>query len=57
MSYLFLSIIGGQVQGKGVQVTAKELNIESLQDKATYKAKQENISGQFSVGTGGGSAS
>ncbi|MDY6483207.1 hemagglutinin repeat-containing protein, partial [Acinetobacter faecalis] len=51
------NIIGGQVQGKGVQVTAKELNIESLQDKATYKAKQENISGQFSVGTGGGSAS
>jgi filamentous hemagglutinin len=51
------NIIGGQVQGKGVQLTAKELNIESLQDTATYKAKQENISGQFTIGTGGGSAS
>lgn len=51
------NIIGGQVQGKGIELTAKELNIESLQDKITYKAKQENISGQFTIGTGGGSAS
>lgn len=46
------NIQGGQVQGKGVTVTAKELNIESLQDKATYKAKQQNISGQATVGYG-----
>lgn len=46
------NIQGGQVQGKGVTLTAKELNIESLQDKATYKAKQQNISGQATVGYG-----
>ncbi|WP_228270355.1 hemagglutinin repeat-containing protein [Acinetobacter colistiniresistens] len=51
------NIIGGQVQGKAVQIDAKELNIESLQDKATYKSKQQNISGQVSVGTNGGNAS
>ncbi|WOE32914.1 hemagglutinin repeat-containing protein [Acinetobacter sp. SAAs470] len=46
------NIIGGQVQGKGVSITAKELNIESLQDKATYEAKQQNISAQATVGYG-----
>ncbi|MGE8654479.1 MAG: hemagglutinin repeat-containing protein [Acinetobacter gandensis] len=51
------NIIGGQAQGKGVQIDANELNIESLQDKATYKSKQQNISGQVSVGTNGGNAS
>ncbi len=40
-----INIIGGQVQGKGVQIDANELNIESLQDKATYQSKQQNISG------------
>ena len=51
------NIIGGQVQGKGVQIDANELNIESLQDTATYKSKQQDISGQFSVGTNGGNVS
>ncbi|MBK5648141.1 MAG: hemagglutinin repeat-containing protein, partial [Acinetobacter sp.] len=51
------NIIGGQVQGKGVQIDANELNIESLQDKATYKSKQQNISGQVSVGFSGGNVS
>lgn len=51
------NIIGGQVQGKGVQVDAQELNIESLQDTATYQSKQQNISGQVSVGTNGGNVS
>ncbi|MCT9978147.1 hemagglutinin repeat-containing protein, partial [Acinetobacter sp. I-MWF] len=51
------NIIGGQVQGKGVQIDANELNIESLQDKASYKSKQQNISGQVSVGFSGGSVS
>lgn len=51
------NIIGGQVQGKGVQIDANELNIESLQDKATYQSKQQNISGQVSVGTNGANAS
>nr|WP_151794784.1 hemagglutinin repeat-containing protein [Acinetobacter soli] len=48
------NIIGGQVQGKGVQVDAKELNVESLQDKAIYKSKQQNIEGQVTVGIGTG---
>ena len=51
------NIIGGQVQGKGVQINANELNIESLQDKAKYKSKQQNISGQVSVGTNGANVS
>ncbi|MCV2442582.1 two-partner secretion domain-containing protein [Acinetobacter bereziniae] len=51
------NIIGGQVQGKGVQIDANELNIESLQDTATFKSKQQNISGQVSVGTNGANAS
>ncbi len=46
------NIIGGQVQGKGVQVDAKELNVESLQDKAIYKSKQQNVQGQVTVGYG-----
>lgn len=51
------NIIGGQVQGKGVQIDANELYIESLQDKATYQSKQQNISGQVGVGTNGASVS
>lgn len=51
------NIIGGQVQGKGVQIEADNLNVESLQDKATYKSKQQNMSAQVSVGFSGGSVS
>ena len=51
------NIIGGQVQGKSIQIDANELNVESLQDKATYKSKQQDISGQISVGTNGGNVS
>src|SRR5690606_40254339 len=40
-----------------IKKAANELNIESLQDKATYKSKQQDISGQISVGTNGGNAS
>ncbi|MDG4951970.1 hemagglutinin repeat-containing protein [Actinobacillus equuli subsp. equuli] len=46
------NIIGSQVQGKRVEVTADNLNIESLQDTAKYKGKQERISGQVTVGYG-----
>ena len=46
------NIIGGQVQGKAVQVDAKALNIESLQDKASYKSKQQNVEGQVTIGYG-----
>ncbi|EHU2952430.1 hemagglutinin repeat-containing protein [Acinetobacter baumannii] len=46
------NIIGGQVQGKGVQIEADNLNVESLQNKADYKSKQQNVSGQATVGYG-----
>ncbi|WP_150540077.1 hemagglutinin repeat-containing protein [Actinobacillus vicugnae] len=45
-------IIGSQVKGKRVEVTAENLNIESLQDTAKYKGKQESVSGQVMVGYG-----
>jgi filamentous hemagglutinin len=51
------NIIGGQVQGKGVQIEVDNLNVESLQDKATYKSKQQNMSAQVSVGFSGGNVS
>ncbi|MCO6527181.1 hemagglutinin repeat-containing protein, partial [Snodgrassella sp.] len=46
------NIKGAQVTGKGVSIDAAELNIESLQDTAKYDSKQENISGQVTVGYG-----
>ncbi|MBQ9259414.1 MAG: hemagglutinin repeat-containing protein, partial [Neisseriaceae bacterium] len=48
-----VNIKGGQVSGKGVDITAKDLNIESLQDTYTYDGKQENMSAQVTVGWGG----
>ncbi|MFZ7203305.1 hemagglutinin repeat-containing protein [Avibacterium avium] len=51
------NIIGSQVQGKGVEVTAENLNIKSLQDTMKYEGKQESISGQITVGVGGASVS
>ena len=46
------NIIGAQVIGKGVSIDAAELNIASLQDKAEYQSKQQNVSGQVTVGHG-----
>ncbi|VEB25635.1 heme utilization or adhesion protein [Actinobacillus lignieresii] len=46
------NIIGSQVKGKRVEVTAENLNIESLQDTAKYKGKQESVNGQVTVGYG-----
>lgn len=43
---------GGQLIGKGVQITANNLNIESLQDTMKYEGKQMNVSGQVTVGYG-----
>ncbi|HGO5855381.1 TPA: hemagglutinin repeat-containing protein, partial [Mannheimia haemolytica] len=52
------NIIGSQVQGKRVEVKAKDLNVQSLQDTMSYKGKQESVQGQITVGTGvSGSAS
>ncbi len=46
------NLIGSQVKGKRVEVNAENLNIESLQDKSTYKGKQMNVSGSVTVGYG-----
>ncbi|WP_239327046.1 hemagglutinin repeat-containing protein, partial [Snodgrassella gandavensis] len=52
------NIKGAQVTGKGISIDAAELNIESLQDTARYDSKQQNMSGQITVGYGvSGSAS
>ncbi|MBR1818974.1 MAG: hemagglutinin repeat-containing protein, partial [Neisseriaceae bacterium] len=47
-----LNIKGGQVAGKGVAITAKDMNIESLQDTMTYNSKQHNISADMTIGYG-----
>ncbi|WP_132689205.1 hemagglutinin repeat-containing protein [Volucribacter psittacicida] len=47
-----LKILGSQVKGQRVEVAAKNLNIESLQDTMKYEGKQESISGQVTVGYG-----
>ncbi len=46
------NVIGSQVKGKRVEVSAENLNIESLQDTAKYEGKQESASGQVTVGYG-----
>ncbi|MEG9482403.1 hemagglutinin repeat-containing protein [Mannheimia sp. HC-2023] len=46
------NIIGSQVQGKRVEVKAKDLNIQSLQDTMSYEGKQEGIQGQITIGYG-----
>ncbi|QLR44299.1 hemagglutinin repeat-containing protein [Enterobacter sp. RHBSTW-00994] len=43
---------GGQLLGKGVDITAENLNIESLQDTMTYKGEQKSMGGQVTVGYG-----
>lgn len=43
---------GGQLLGQGVDITADNLNIESLQDTMKYKGKQMNVGGQVTVGFG-----
>ncbi len=43
---------GGQLLGKGVDITADNLNIESLQDTMIYKGEQKNMGGQVTVGYG-----
>ncbi|MBW3918931.1 filamentous hemagglutinin N-terminal domain-containing protein [Neisseria meningitidis] len=46
------TIKGAQVRGKGVQVHAKNLSIQSVQDRETYQSKQQNASAQVTVGYG-----
>ena len=53
-----LNIKGGQVAGIGVDITAKDMNIESLQDTMTYNSKQQQGSVDVTIGYGfSGSAS
>ncbi|RGE47181.1 hypothetical protein MHD_11260, partial [Mannheimia granulomatis] len=46
------NIIGSQVRGKRVELTAEHLNIQSLQDTEKYEGKQESASAQVTVGYG-----
>ena len=46
------NIKGAQVTGKGITVRATNFNIESLQDTADYRSRQQNISAQVTVGYG-----
>nr|WP_198345246.1 hemagglutinin repeat-containing protein [Neisseria weixii] len=43
---------GAQVIGKGVQVDAKNLHIQSVQDSEGYQSKQQNGSAQVTIGYG-----
>ncbi|TDQ58951.1 filamentous hemagglutinin [Mesocricetibacter intestinalis] len=45
-------IQGAQILGKGIRIDAENLHIESLQETMSYKGKQQNISGQVTVGYG-----
>ncbi|WP_192881242.1 hemagglutinin repeat-containing protein, partial [Neisseria lactamica] len=46
------TIKGAQVRGKGAQVNAKNLSIQSVQDRETYQSKQQNAGAQVTVGYG-----
>ena len=46
------TIKGAQVIGKGVQVDAQNLTIQSVQDSESYRSKQQNASAQVTVGYG-----
>ena len=46
------NIKGAQVTGKGITVRATNFNIESLQDTADYRSRQQNINAQVTVGYG-----
>ena len=47
-----VTLAGSQVKGKGVELDAENLKIESLQDKSRYHGKQMNVSGSVTVGYG-----
>lgn len=46
------AILGSQVLGDSVALSSQNLTIKSLQDTMTYKGKQQNVSGQMTVGYG-----
>ncbi|RPD83039.1 hemagglutinin, partial [Neisseria weixii] len=43
---------GAQVYGRGVALSTRNLNIESIQDSAVYRSKQQNLSGSVTLGYG-----
>ncbi len=47
-----VTLAGSQVKGKGVELDAENLKIESLQDKSSYRGKQMNASASVTVGYG-----
>ncbi|PRM46410.1 hypothetical protein BVZ64_01599 [Haemophilus influenzae] len=47
-----VTLAGSQVKGKGVELDAENMKIESLQDKSRYHGKQMNVSGSVTVGYG-----
>ena len=47
-----VTLAGSQVKGKGVELDAENLKIESLQDKSSYHGKQMNVSASVTVGYG-----
>ena len=47
-----VTLAGSQVKGKGVELDAENLKIESLQDKSSYRGKQMNVSVSVTVGDG-----
>ncbi|MDU5822052.1 MAG: hemagglutinin repeat-containing protein [Haemophilus parainfluenzae] len=47
-----VTLAGSQVKGKGVELDAENLKIESLQDKSSYRGKQMNVSASVTVGYG-----
>ncbi|WP_373099331.1 MULTISPECIES: hemagglutinin repeat-containing protein [Pasteurellaceae] len=51
-----VTLKGAQVAGKGVTLTANNLDIESLQESLDYKSKQKSISGSVTVGAGASAA-
>ncbi|WPU21310.1 hemagglutinin repeat-containing protein [Cedecea neteri] len=46
------TLSGAQIIGSGVGISADNLKIESLQDTMTYAGKQQDMSGQVTVGYG-----
>ncbi|RPD83146.1 hypothetical protein EGK75_13425, partial [Neisseria weixii] len=43
---------GAQVYGRGVALSTRNLNIESVQDTAVYRSRRQNLSGSVTLGYG-----
>ncbi|SUT96295.1 filamentous hemagglutinin outer membrane protein [[Actinobacillus] rossii] len=47
-----VTLKGAQAIGKGIAITANNLDIESIQETLDYESKQKNMSGSVTVGAG-----